>query len=822
MRRFLFALLAWSCSTTSAMAGWALLADAAHSPPDFAFQWMAWDSKRGVIWTNDPGTGQTGTWKFDPATNVWSNVLGSRPVPPGLLTTPGTRHNCGFVYDSKRDRVFISACAPAPDFHHWSYDPAANAWTNHGGSATPGGDVAMSYDPVRDIIIGLGGWGQPGYGTWHKSQAAGLGSPYTLIDNLPPELAADLQSDAGKETMNRAAWDSKRGEMWYVQTNGSLWTYNPSRQVWTRHATTGPKPPPYTVYGHNPVNDVIVGWTGCNGWDCADVRGLTWLLNRTTLVWSLAERASAGDTVPPASPYQTHVMLWDTVRHQMILRTGMGVSNQGPTWRYTMTGTVPPPTAPLTAPSNVSIQPAQVQPPPTTYTLTISKAGTGSGTISGDGTYPSGTAVTMTATPATGSTFAGWSGDADCTDGSVTMTAAKACAATFTLVTSGELPTRQWVAVPLVYLTGTTHAADQTPFFEGSGSKDIGVTFDSQTGVIVYGTGDVSPDPPGANGPIVGNYTYRTATNAWARISDHCPPSGEIPSWPTDRGPYVYDRMRHGIWVWQNPYHANRNGEECGPGRAKRYNGLFLFSLSTRTWTRRTDAPEYPGNQGNAAFDATTNSLLVIQPYACPGIGTGSVITTYNIGVTPLTTTQTPVCITRPPTFPARSGWIPPQLASRNYPAWDPTTRTMYFCAQIVHSDGVRKAAECYKYHRPSNTVSLLPTPPVGSPPQADYYTTLVWDSVSQRVLWPVVSNACAHLQAMLAYNPATNTWEMLPLTGVSPVVGSTIVYDPVANAVVLVGSVFCSDYGLSPGQKDLFLYRYGTGAEGRNRQTSR
>jgi hypothetical protein len=61
----------------------------------------------------------------------------------------------------------------------------------------------------------------------------------------------------------------------------------------------------------------------------------------------------------------------------------------------------------------------------------------------------------------------------------------------------------------------------------------------------------------------------------------------------------------------------------------------------------------------------------------------------------------------------------------------------------------------------------------------------------------------------MLAYNPATNTWETLPMTGVSPVVGSSIVYDPVANAVVLVGSVFCSDFGLSPGQINLYLYRY-------------
>ena len=76
-------------------------------------------------------------------------------------------------------------------------------------------------------------------------------------------------------------------------------------------------------------------------------------------------------------------------------------------------------------------------------TLTVTKAGTGTGTVSSapagincgaDCTeaYPHGTVVTLTATPAVGSAFGGWSGHADCGDGAVRMNAAKTCTATFT------------------------------------------------------------------------------------------------------------------------------------------------------------------------------------------------------------------------------------------------------------------------------------------------------------------------------------------------------------------------------------------------------
>ena len=80
------------------------------------------------------------------------------------------------------------------------------------------------------------------------------------------------------------------------------------------------------------------------------------------------------------------------------------------------------------------------------YTLTVSLAGAGSGSIAASGiscpgkcsqTYPSGTLVAVTATPAAGSTFSGWSGA--CTGAgtcNVTMSADQSVSANFSSVRS--------------------------------------------------------------------------------------------------------------------------------------------------------------------------------------------------------------------------------------------------------------------------------------------------------------------------------------------------------------------------------------------------
>ena len=94
-------------------------------------------------------------------------------------------------------------------------------------------------------------------------------------------------------------------------------------------------------------------------------------------------------------------------------------------------------------------------PTPSSYTLVVTKAGTGSGTVT---SLPVGincgidcsemystlgpvVVVTLTASPLGGSTFAGWSGDPDCSDGTVIMNSDKICTAIFQVGTDTQTPT---------------------------------------------------------------------------------------------------------------------------------------------------------------------------------------------------------------------------------------------------------------------------------------------------------------------------------------------------------------------------------------------
>ncbi|MBK8536966.1 MAG: hypothetical protein IPL59_18855 [Candidatus Competibacteraceae bacterium] len=129
-----------------------------------------------------------------------------------------------------------------------------------------------------------------------------------------------------------------------------------------------------------------------------------------------------------------------------------------------------------------------------TYALTVSKAGTGSGTVTGTGincgsdcteSYASGTSVILTATADTGSTFAGWNGACSGTGNCMlTMSAVKSAAATF------NTTTQNCDVEPCYYITQTGDTEVPVIFRSAISDAYLALQFDERNqnynGAVFY------------------------------------------------------------------------------------------------------------------------------------------------------------------------------------------------------------------------------------------------------------------------------------------------------------------------------------------------
>ncbi len=137
-----------------------------------------------------------------------------------------------------------------------------------------------------------------------------------------------------------------------------------------------------------------------------------------------------------------------------------------------------------------------------TYSLTVVRTGTGTGQITSHASgidcgtkcvaeFTEGTVVALTATPATDTDFSGWSGDADCLDGSVTLNGNKSCSASFT---------KKLVANVGIYrpATGAWYLiTNPTGLWQGCTTDVCGGPFGADTDLPLVGdwngTGQLSP-----------------------------------------------------------------------------------------------------------------------------------------------------------------------------------------------------------------------------------------------------------------------------------------------------------------------------------------
>ena len=175
-----------------------------------------------------------------------------------------------------------------------------------------------------------------------------------------------------------------------------------------------------------------------------------------------------------------------------------------------------------------------------TYTLTMAVSPSGGGTTNpavGPHTYDKDAVVAISATPASGYRFGSWTGDADCSDNSVTMSADKSCTANFVktyTLTMAVSPSGGGTTTPAVgphtYDKDAVVAQTATPasgyrFDSWSGDADCSdnsVTMSadrsctanfSQIGPVQYTlTMAVSPSGGGTTTPAVGAHPYDQGT----------------------------------------------------------------------------------------------------------------------------------------------------------------------------------------------------------------------------------------------------------------------------------------------------------------------
>jgi hypothetical protein len=218
----------------------------------------------------------------------------------------------------------------------------------------------------------------------------------------------------------------------------------------------------------------------------------------------------------------------------------------------------------------------------TTYSLTVTKSGTGSGTVVSNPsgvscgtdcshTYTSGTAVTLTATPASGSAFAGWSGACSGTGAcTVTMSGARSVGAAFTAnpvssPSSSACPCTIWAstATPAIYSDPDSSAVE------------IGVKFRADvngyiTGIRYYKSTQNTGTHVGhlwtSGGTLLATVTFTNETSAgWQQANLSTPVAitantTYVVSYYTSVGRYSVTENYFGSSIYRAPLRALSNG----------------------------------------------------------------------------------------------------------------------------------------------------------------------------------------------------------------------------------------------------------------------
>lgn len=247
------------------------------------------------------------------------------------------------------------------------------------------------------------------------------------------------------------------------------------------------------------------------------------------------------------------------------------------------------------------------------YTLTVTKAGTGSGTVTDNATpdplincgsscfvpYTSGTSVILNATAASGSTFAGWSGEGCSGTGTciVTMTAAKNVTATFSVTAgAGDITAVSAPAANATWTIGSTQTITWSPNVPNPGGIFLVTPSGSNVAIICGASCDTGSHLWTILGVSAGSYKVRVASS-----NTQYAESGTFSITTTGTGPYTLTVTKEGTGsgtVTINP--GGINCASAAPCTATFVNG----TVATLTATAASDST-FAGWSGDCSSTGT-------------------------------------------------------------------------------------------------------------------------------------------------------------------------------------------------------------------------
>jgi N-acetylneuraminic acid mutarotase len=226
------------------------------------------------------------TWSYDPAANVWTDLK-----PAGAVPSP--RALASMVYDPMGKKVILFGGMDNTRGYNdtWSYDPATNKWTKlKPGGTLPAkrGGYAMTYDAVRRQVLLFGGMGETAVfnDTWSYDPAANTWTKVKVAGTVPSaRYGMSMEYDAVSETVILFGGESEDESLL-----NDTWSYDPAAKTWTKADTqfTIPSARVGASMGYDPTNRAVILFGGA---------GDTGIMNDT---WAF-QNATAGTAAPKAS-----------------------------------------------------------------------------------------------------------------------------------------------------------------------------------------------------------------------------------------------------------------------------------------------------------------------------------------------------------------------------------------------------------------------------------------------------------------------------------------------------------------------------------------